>query len=55
MSNEEKIRDAAEKGWMKWLYDIYRRVYYQHFGYYDGCLTYRQWLGIRIDLYNPIN
>lgn len=53
MTDKEKIRDAAEKGWMKWLYDIYKRTYYQRFGYYCGCLSYRDWLSIRIDLYKP--
>lgn len=55
MTYKEKIRDAAKKEWMKWLYKIYRRAYCQHSGNYDGCLTYKQWLDIRIDLYNPID
>lgn len=55
MTDKEKITNAAKKGWMKWLYEIYRRTYYQHSGNYDGCLTYKQWLSIRIDLYNPMD
>lgn len=53
MTDKEKVRDAAKNGWMEWLYKIYRSVYYQHFGNYSGCLSYRDWLFFRIDLYKP--
>lgn len=53
MTDKEKIEDAAKNGWMKDHYKIYKSVYYQHFGNYVGCLSYKSWLGTKIDLYKP--
>lgn len=53
MTFGEKINHAIKNKWLEDFYKIYRRTYYQHFGNYDGCLSYREWLGIRIDLYKP--
>lgn len=53
MTDKEKIADAAKNGWMKDHYRIYKSVYYQHFGNYVGCLSYKNWLASKIDLYKP--
>ena len=53
MTDKEKIEDAAKNEWMKDHYRIYKNVYYQHFGNYDGCLSYKNWLVSKIDLYKP--
>lgn len=55
MTDKEKIKDAIKNKWMKWEYNLYRKIYYQHFGNYTGCLSYRVWLETKIDLYKPQN
>lgn len=53
MTDREKIADAEKNKWMEDTYKAYKAAYYYYNGSYFGCLSYRSWLAIRIDMYKP--
>ena len=53
MTDKEKIADAIKNAWMKDIYIAYRNAYRYYDHNFTGCLSYHDWIAIRIDLYKP--